>query len=382
MFSVIAGACLSYGNTVFSPNVCDSNSIIYSDETIYWTVGLRPIVDSIYNGATRLISTKPFSPEYELKLIEQYKVNIVQISTFSFILCLKNEMINKTDLSSVKIVHLFGSKWPSSLGSRLRRYFPKTEFITWYGMTEIGFLASRTIDSHGNIDGYQIWNNLQVKIVDNSGNRNGPGCNGEICFKVNNQFLGYLDDPIANAHFIDNDGFYRTGDIGHFDDNRNLFIEDRKKNVIDVFYFDSIIVPAEIEAYLVAMPDIGEACVVGIPVVSGEALPAAAVVLKPESKLTAPDIYNVIAGKKTYFEKFSSIFVFEIILFIIDKVPSHSKLRGGVYIVDSLPKTHNGKIVRRTILEKTTKMFEAIKNIDLDIQSYLQDIPDEFRKLI
>lgn len=53
---------------------------------------------------------------------------------------------------------------------------------------------------------------------------------------IKHQFLGYLDDSDATAAAIDQDGFFRTGDIGHFDNDGNLFVVDRKKDVMNVFY--------------------------------------------------------------------------------------------------------------------------------------------------
>lgn len=204
------------------------------------------------------------------------------------------------NVSSIKSISLCGSKWPSNLGRRLRQYFPKAKIISEYGLTEICGVASSCIGADGNFNGYQLYGNVQAKVIDESGNHYGPGRYGEICFKVKNEFLFYLDDSIANADFIDDEGFFRTADIGYFDENRNLFIEDRKKNIINVFYFDSIVLPAEMETYLIDMPDISEACVVGIPVASGQTLPAAVVVRKPESTLTTLDIYNFIAGKNIF----------------------------------------------------------------------------------
>lgn len=293
---IFSGACQSYAHSIFLPDIIESNSIIFSDEAIYWNIAIKPIIDSIHSGVARLITTKPFSPTLQLKLIEQYKINVLYICTFSLSLCLKHEMIDKTDLSSVKTINFYGSKWPSSLGSTLKRYFPNTKCVSWYGMTEIGTVSYSCIDASGNIGGYRLFENRQAKIVDERGNRRGPGVNGEICVKIKSEFIGYLDDAEANAAAVDDEGFFRTGDVGHFDENAILFVEDRKKNVIDVFYYDGIILPSEIENCLLAVPDIKEVCVVGVTVASGEALPAAVVVRNSNSKLTTRDVYNVVAG--------------------------------------------------------------------------------------
>lgn len=58
------------------------------------------------------------------------------------------------------------------------------------------------------------------------------------------------------------------------------------------------------------------------------------------------------------------------------------KLRGGVYFVDSLPRTKNGKLLRKEITDIATEMFRAIMDTDADIQSHLSEIPLEFRKLV
>lgn len=300
LFSFIIGACLSYSHTFFLPDVIDSNSVIFTDESIYWTVAIKPIIDSIHNGAKRLITTQTFSPELQLKLIEQYKINIINISTSSLILCLKNEMIEKSDLSSVKIIHFYGSKWPSSLGLTLKHYFPNANCDSWYGTTEIGRVSVSNTDDNGNLTGYRLFQNRQAKVIDESGNRCGPKMNGEMCFKIKSEFLGYLDDVKTTTAAIDNESFFHTGDVGYFDENGTFFIEDRKKNVLNSFYFDDVILPSEIEDFLVAVPDIKEACVVGIPVATGEALPAAVIVKKLSSILSAHTIYRLIEGKQPF----------------------------------------------------------------------------------
>lgn len=81
------------------------------------------------------------------------------------------------------------------------------------------------------------------------------------------------------------------------------------------------------------------------------------------------------------------IFNFENIFFFVhsssaDYFPDRSKLRGGVYFVEFVPKTHSGKPIRSQITDLATEMFKAAKENDSDIQSYISDFPREFRKLI
>lgn len=72
-----------------------------------------------------------------------------------------------------------------------------------------------------------------------------------------------------------------------------------QKNVLTLFYFDSILIPNEIEECLIDMPGVKEVCVVGVPIVGGATLPAAVIVRKSKSKLSKRDIFNRIAGEET-----------------------------------------------------------------------------------
>lgn len=235
-------------------------------------------------------------------MIEEHKISILYIPPFNLIPCLKSDVINKTDLLSMRTIYFYGCKLTPTLIPIVNQYFPNTDCVSWYGMTEIGRLAVSIIDAQGKSSGERLLESREVKIIDGVGTRCGPNDKGEICFKINGEFLGYLDDPVANAAAIDDEGFYRTGDVGHFDENGILFIEDRKKNVIIVYYFDGVILPSEMEECLIAVPDIQEVCVVGIPVESSTALPAAVVVRKPNPNLSPRDVFEVVAGE--IFEKY------------------------------------------------------------------------------
>ena len=110
-----------------------------------------------------------------------------------------------------------------------------------------------------------------------------PGCeirlepDGEILCRGGNVFRGYLDDPAGTAAVLDADGWFRTGDVGHIDDDGYLRIIDRKKEII-ITSAGKNISPANLEAALKAIPIIGQACAVG----DGRPYPAALLVLDPD----------------------------------------------------------------------------------------------------
>lgn len=72
--------------------------------------------------------------------------------------------------------------------------------------------------------------------------------------------LGYLNDPEATARTIDKDGWLHTGDIGFVDDDDEIFIVDRLKELIKFKGYQ--VAPAELEALLISHPSIDDAAVV------------------------------------------------------------------------------------------------------------------------
>lgn len=67
---------------------------------------------------------------------------------------------------------------------------------------------------------------------------------------------------------------------------------------------------------------------------------------------------------------------------LTEHFPDGLKLRGGVYFVDSLPKTHSGKFIRKEITDAIEYMFNAAKENDPQIQQYFSDISDDYKRLI
>lgn len=275
--------------------------------SIYWATNIKTILDAILSGITRIITAKPLTNQHQLKLIEKYKINVLRMSPSNLIACLKYERINELDLSSVNHICMNGAKLPLHFIPDIKRHFPNASIVEYFGLTEIGSISTVSLDSPNDVNfgGHRLVANNIVKIVDDDGNRCGPNEAGEIRVIKPFKFAGYLNDPIQTANAIDDEGFFRTGDIGHFNDQGFLFITDRLKNIMISFYYGIEILPREIEECLIKLSDIKEACVVGIPITT-QYLPAVAIVRMPGSKLSQRDIFNVIAG--IFYIKIKSLF--------------------------------------------------------------------------
>lgn len=128
---------------------------------------------------------------------------------------------------------------------------------------------------------------MQIDIQDDEGRSLKPFETGEICVIGPAVFSGYFDNDAANKDAF-RDGWFRTGDIGHLDDNGYLFITGRAS---DMFISGgSNIYPLEIEEKLVTHPAIKEACVVGLPDEKWGEVGTAAIVLEDDVSLPEEDL--------------------------------------------------------------------------------------------
>jgi oxalate---CoA ligase len=135
--------------------------------------------------------------------------------------------------------------------------------IEGYSMSETGKLTANPLPprvrKRGTV-GVPLYN--EVRIIDESGAAVGPGQQGEVVARGPSVFDGYLDDPHANAEaFVD--GWFRTGDLGWFDDDGYLTLTGRIKDVIN--RGGEKIGALEVERVLCDHPAVGRACVFGIP---------------------------------------------------------------------------------------------------------------------
>jgi fatty-acyl-CoA synthase len=134
----------------------------------------------------------------------------------------------------------------------------------------------------------------ELKVVGEDGAELPPGRDGEILVRGPNVATGYWNAPEETAQTFD-DGWYRSGDLGHFDDEGYLTVVARKKDVI--ISGGENIYPAEVENVLLECPAIEEVCVVGRPQPRWGEEVVAAVVLKPGMRLTEAEALALFPGR-------------------------------------------------------------------------------------
>lgn len=124
----------------------------------------------------------------------------------------------------------------------------------------------------------------------------GPNEIGEfLVISSSAQFLGYANNLEATRNAFDSEGWLKTGDLGYFTDDGEIFIVDRKKDMIK--YRVNQLAPSELEACIQKLEGVKSVCVVGVPdVVCGD-LATALVVKEKESTLTEQDVVDEVASE-------------------------------------------------------------------------------------
>ena len=135
---------------------------------------------------------------------------------------------------------------------------------------------------------------------------------------------GYLNNPQATAATIDADRWLHTGDLGYMDADGHLYVVDRLKELIK--YKGLQVPPAELEAVLLRHPDVADAAVIGLPDDEAGEIPAGYVVLRPGAA-ASPE---------------------EIMRFVADEVAHYKQIR-RLEVIDAIPKSAAGKILRRVL---------------------------------
>jgi long-chain acyl-CoA synthetase len=165
---------------------------------------------------------------------------------------------------------------------------------------------------------------VEIRIVDDEGRPLPQGDVGELAIRGHNVMKGYWGRDEATAAAIDDQGWFRTGDVGRMDEDGYLYIVDRKKDLVIRGGFN--VYPREIEEVIYEHPAVREAAVIGIPHDTlGEEV-GAAIVVKPGTEATPAELREFVKQRVAAY-----------------KYPRH------VWFVHELPKGPTGKILKREI---------------------------------
>jgi acyl-CoA synthetase (AMP-forming)/AMP-acid ligase II len=287
---------------------------------------VQGLVSVLLTGLRRgrtLVTLPRFEIDAFLRMIGEHQVQVASVVPPIAKALLKHPDLGGYDLSSLARIGCgsapLGREVEEACGRRLG-----CEIGQGYGMTEMTCaIAARTAElpaRPGSVG--HLLPGCEARLVDpDTGADVALGEAGEIWLRGPNRMRGYLGEPSP----FEADGWLRTGDIGRFDGEGYLTIVDRIKDLIKVKGFQ--VAPAELEAVLVTHPAVADAAVVGVPDDAAGEVPKAFVTLKGPA--TADELLR-------YVER---------------RVAAYKRVR-QIEILDALPRTPSGKLLRRLLLER------------------------------
>ncbi|MGA8126577.1 MAG: FadD3 family acyl-CoA ligase [Mycobacterium sp.] len=220
----------------------------------FHTFGLKAgLIASFLRGAT-MLPLAVFDVDAVVNLIDRERITMLPGPPTMYHSLLT--VPDKAKLSTLRAGVTGAADIPVELIRRIHSELPFTSLMTGYGLTEAGNVTlSRPGDSFENVatTAGLPCEDVEVRIADD----------GEVLVRGYGVRQGYLDDPVATANAIDDDGWLHTGDLGNFDDAGRLRIDGRKKDMFIVGGFNAY--PAEIEGFMLKHPAVAQVAVVGVP---------------------------------------------------------------------------------------------------------------------
>ena len=215
------------------------------------------LLHALSSGAT-VVTMPRFDLEEMLATIERHGITQMLVPPPVLGALARHPIVDRFDLSSLRVIGVGGAAASAELERAVEERLGC--FVgQGYGMTEAGpMIASPQVDPpdvrHGSVG--RLVPGTEAQIVD-----------GEVWVRGPQLMSGYVDNPLATAATLDDEGWLHTGDTGRFDDDGFLWLGDRIKELIKVKGFQ--VAPAELEALLREHPAVADVAVVGVP--DGEA---------------------------------------------------------------------------------------------------------------
>lgn len=332
------GAMLSYDNALYKSEAavrCNgmvAGDILLAIAPLYHIAGMvMGINATIVTGATAVLLYR-FDPQAVLQAIERHRVTWWYSIAPMNVLTMQVPQAKEADLSSLRMnpVTSFGVVFTEDLARQWQSLAHNCKsFEAAYGLSE-----THTVDTYMPSDAIR-WgtqgkaipgNEIRILNAD-SGLECDPGEAGEIVLRSAGVFKGYWNRPEATAQTL-RDGWVYTGDMGKLDAEGYLTFMGRFKEMIKVSGYS--VFPEEVETILIKHPSIAQAAVIGVPDPDKGEVVKAFVVLKPGQSVSAA---NIVAWSRDNMAVY--------------KAPRE------VELLESLPTTGAGKVLRRLLKDQT-----------------------------
>ncbi|ORY89058.1 hypothetical protein BCR35DRAFT_317396 [Leucosporidium creatinivorum] len=308
----------------------DGPEVVMGVLPLYHIYGLIVLLhQTLLNGGTVVLMPKFDLPQF-CSSVQSHKATVALIVPPIALGIAKHPIVDEYDLSSLRFMMSGAAPLSESLQKavteRLGRKGGKTLMLQGWGMT-VGLLP----DLHDYAPGTcgKLLTSMEARLVDADGKDVKEGEAGELWVRGRNIMIGYHKNKKATDETIHKEGWLMTGDVcvrskaGHFT------IVDRTKELIKYKGFQ--VPPAELEGVLLTCPLVADCAVIGV---------------WSEAQATElPRAYVVPEAAHAKDQKLEE----KIIAFVQSKVAPHKRLRGGVVLIEVIPKSPSGKILRKDL---------------------------------
>ena len=336
------GAMNTHGNVVFNSQTYRDWCELGEEDVCLGVAPLFHITGLIAHVTVGLLVPMPmvlsyrFDPKTTARLVERWGATFTVASITVFIALMNDEEVRPESLATLKKLYSGGAPVAPGVAKKFEERFG-TAIQVAYGLTETNS-PSHLTPLHGRspVDegtgalsiGAPVFNTV-VRIVDEEGKELPPGEVGELVIGGPEVVPGYWEKPEETEATFTN-GELHTGDVGFMDEGGWFYLVDRKKDQINAAGYK--VWPREVEDVLYEHPAVREAAVVGVPdEYRGETVKAFISLKGGES--VEPD---------------------EIVSFCKERMAAYKYPR-QVEVLDELPKTVTGKILRRELRAKEQK---------------------------
>jgi long-chain acyl-CoA synthetase len=327
------GVILTQGN-LFASNrmasmmldeeTAEEDDIIISPMPLYHVYGFTfNVIRGFVNGGLSVLIPDPRDLTSMINTMKSYPFN-----GFAGVNTLFVGLLNHPDFDSIDFSHLKGviSGGAALVEEISNEWFKRTNSTIYeaYGLSETSAIVTCNNPEFNQLGTVgRPMPHLEVKTVDALGNELACGEAGELVVRGPHVMKGYWQAPEASAEVLDNDGWFRTGDIAIIQTDGFIKIVDRLKDMVLVSGFN--VYPNEVEAVIYGHPDVVECAVVGVAdQKTGEAVKLFVVSRNPE--LDGDSL-------KTFCRERLAAY----------KVPKYYEFK------ESLPKSNVGKILRKEL---------------------------------
>ena len=289
--------------------------------------GIIWLFSGLQIGVTNIVD-QAFNPATTIPLLQKERVTLAGSATYFHMTYLEAQRANPGEklFPDVRAFPGGGSPKPPQLHFDMKEHLGGAGIVSGYGLTEAPILTmaspSDDDDALANSEGTAM-PGVELKLVTLEDKIAGIGEEGEVRAKAPQMMLGYLDSSL-DAEAFDDEGYFRTGDLGRLDAGGNLTITGRVKDII--IRKGENISAKEVEDLLFTHEAVADVAVIGVPDPTSGEIACAVVVAKGD----APALTDLTS-------------------FLESKGLRKQALPERLEIVDALPRNPAGKVLKQDL---------------------------------